>query len=438
MLDIKYIRDHADELRQAVSHKNLDPQLVDQVLELDTKRRNQITIVETLRKQANDHSAQFKTTRPTPEDIATGRDIKTQLQAQEPVLSEIEQAYLDAMYLLPNPALADVPIGKDESQNVVVKTVGQPTKFTFTPRDHMELGEALDIIDTQTAARVSGSRFGYLKGDGAMLEFALIQFVITTLTNPDTIKMIADSVQPGYNSKPFVPVVPPVIIRPEVFRRMGRLSEADKDERYHLDQDDLYLIGSAEHTLGPIHMDQILPEKDLPVRYIGFSTAFRREAGSYGKDVSGIFRVHQFDKLEIETFTTPEDSQIEQDFIVAVQEHLISSLGLPYQLVAICTGDMGKPDARQYDIDCWIPSQGKYRETNTSDLMTDYQSRRLDIRVQKTSGQLEYVHMNDATAIAIGRTIIAILENNQQADGTVVVPPVLVPYVGKTVIKRAS
>jgi seryl-tRNA synthetase len=211
-----------------------------------------------------------------------------------------------------------------------------------------------------------------------------------------------------------------------------------RDERYYLQSDDLYLIGSAEHTLGPLHMDETLPESALPARYVGFSTSFRREAGSYGKDTKGILRVHQFDKLEMESFTRPEDSRTEQDFIVAVQEHLVRSLEIPYRVMDICTGDMGGPDARQIDIEMWMPGspdahgkgKGVYRETHTSDLMTDYQARRLRTKVKKADGTAEYAHMNDATAFAIGRTLIAIIENYQTKKGTVLVPKVLQPYMG--------
>ena len=217
---------------------------------------------------------------------------------------------------------------------------------------------------------------------------------------------------------------------------MGRLTEADKEERYYLQQDDLYLVGSAEHTLGPLHMDETLPEEALPLRYLGFSTAFRREAGSYGKDMKGILRVHQFDKLEMESFTAPEDSLKEQNFFVAIQEYLMQGLELPYQVVAVCTGDMGKPDARQIDIETWLPGQEKYRETHSADLMQDFQARRLNIKVKRKDGKIEFAHMNDATAFAIGRTLIAILENYQQKDGSVKMPRVLQGYVGKKEIKK--
>lgn len=434
MLDLNYIRENRELVKKGVESKNLSSDIVDEVLVTDKRKRELLTQVEDLRKQRNDINDQLKSVRS--EDLMEkSSQLKKQLQDLEPELKAVTEQLEALMYKVPNIPLAEVPYGKDESENIVVKTVGDLPKFEFEPKDHLELGQALDIIDTDTAAKVSGSRLGYLKGGAAMLEFALIQYVMHTLTSPEVIQKIADSVKPGYNATPFVPVVPPVFIRPDVYRRMARLSDEDKDERYYLPADDQFLIGSAEHTLGPIHIDQVLPEKMMPLRYIGFSTSFRREAGSYGKDTRGIIRVHQFDKLEMESFTIPEDSKTEQDFFVAIQEYLISGLKIPYQVISICTGDMGKPDARQIDINCWMPGQGKYRETHTSDLMTDYQSRRLNTRVQRRSGETQPVHMNDATAIAIGRMIVAIVENYQQADGSILVPEVLVQYAGIKEIK---
>lgn len=435
MLDINFIRENPDRVKQAAVQKKVDPTIVDKLLELDTTRRKLITDIEKIRSERNKLNEKLKLAR-TPELIERSSSLKSNLQEIEPKLKELEAVYFDLALKVPNIPLGSVPLGKDESENVVSKTVGELPKFDFEPKDHLEIGQDLDIIDTDTAAKVAGSRFAYLKGDGAMLEFALIQYVTQTLTNPEIIKKIANSVKDNYSAKPFIAVVPPVFIRTEVFKRMARLSDEDKTERYELPLDDQYLIGSAEHTMGPMHMDQTLPEKLFPIRYIGFSTAFRREAGSYGKDTKGIIRVHQFDKLEMESFTVPEDSETEQNFLIAVQEYLISGLKIPYQVIAICTGDMGKPDARQIDINCWMPGQGLYRETNTSDLMTDFQARRLETKVQRSSGETQYVHMNDATAIAVGRMLVAILENYQQEDGSVKIPAVLVPYMGKDVIKR--
>ena len=436
MLDIKFVRDNADKVRQACQYKKIDPTIVNAVLEADQKRRSFISEVELLRSKRNALNELLKKGR-TEELLKQASALKEESSVLEPKVKEAEEVYAKIILELPNVPLDDIPVGKDESENVVIKTVGEPTKFDFVPKDHMELGQALDIIDTDTAAKVAGSRFGYLKGEAALIEMALVNFVFKTLTNKEVLQTIADKVKPGYNPKPFAPVIPPVMIKPDVYRRMARLTDADKDERYYLQQDDMYLIGSAEHTLGPIHMDQTLPEKDFPIRYIGFSTSFRREAGSYGKDTKGIIRVHQFDKLEIESFTLPEDSRIEQDFIVAIQEYLVNSLKIPYQLISICTGDMGKPDARQMDINCWMPGENQYRETHTSDLMTDFQSRRLETKVQRTNGETQYVHMNDATAFAIGRILVAIIENYQQIDGSIKIPEILVPFVGKEIISRA-
>jgi len=335
---------------------------------------------------------------------------------------------------LPNLPSEDVRAGKDESENEIIKTVGQKPAFTFTPSDHLELGKKLDLIDTETAGLVSGTRFGYLKNEAVLLQFALIQLGLSVVTNTATLQAIIKRNNLTVSPNPFIPVIPPVMIKEEIFDRMARLEP--KEERYHLPQDNLYLVGSAEHTLGPLQMDQTLDERQLPLRYIGYSTAFRREAGSYGKDTRGIFRVHQFDKLEMETYSLPEHSTAEQDFILAVQEHLVQLLHLPYQVVKMCTGDMTTPDARQIDIEVWLPSQRRYRETHTSDLTTDYQSRRLNIRYKKTDGEKGIVHMNDATVFAIGRTLIAIMENFQNADGSVTVPDVLRPYMnGQSVIK---
>ncbi|OGC59890.1 serine--tRNA ligase [candidate division WWE3 bacterium RIFCSPLOWO2_01_FULL_42_11] len=335
---------------------------------------------------------------------------------------------------IPNLMHPDTPEGKDESENVVVRSWGEIPKFDFPLKDHMELGTALDLIDVETAARITGSRFGYLKNELALMEYGLVLHVMQMLGDPDTISKIL----PGCNPTAFTPIVPPVMIKPEIFRKAARLSEATKDERYYLPADDLYLIGSAEHTMSPYYMDTTFEESELPKRFVGFSTAFRREAGTYGKDMHGILRVHQFDKIELESFSLPEDGGKEQDLFVAIQEKLLQDLELPYQVMMMCTGDMGDPDYRQIDMNTWIPSQEKYRETHTSDYVTDYQSRRLNTKVKRADGTKDFVHMNDATALAIGRTLIAIVENYQQEDGSVRVPKILQKYVGKETIKSQA
>lgn len=425
MLDVEFIRNNKEKVVMAAKNKNREVD-IDGILRLDQERRDLMVQVQKLREERNRNSKN----KPSPELIEEGKKTKEKIQSLEEELSRVNNQLNELLILVPNIPHDDVPVGKDESENVVVRQWGTPKKFDFKPLDHVELGESLDVIDIKTAGKVVGSRFAYLKGGLAQMEYAIVMWTFSILTNQKLIQEIADGAGLKVSTKPFIPVVPPVFIRPEVYRQMGRLDKTQEEERYYLAKDDQYLIGSAEHTLGPIHMDQTLNESALPIRYVGFSTAFRREAGSYGKDVRGILRVHQFDKIEMESFTLPENSLDEQNFIISIQEYLMQQLEIPYQVIMICTGDMGGPDARQLDINSWMPGQDKYRETHTSDMMTDYQSRRLNTKVRRKDGEVQYVHMNDATAFAIGRILIAIMENYQQKDGSILVPKVLQPLVG--------
>ncbi|MEK9180748.1 MAG: serine--tRNA ligase [Patescibacteria group bacterium] len=427
MLDIKFIRQNSDLVKKNAVNKGVKVD-IDRLLELDEQRRKSQTRIDSLRAQRRASSG----SKPTPEEIDKLRKVGDEISKYEEDLKKINREYDKLLKSVPNIASSDTPVGPDESGNKVLRQWGKIPKFDFKPKEHHELGAALGLIDTAKAGEISGSRFWYLKGDLVLMEFALIQLAYSVLTSEKDLKKILAKAKIKLDSKPFTPVIPPVFIKPEIFAKMARLEP--REERYHIPQDDLFLIGSAEHTLGPLHMNEILKEEDLPVRYAGFSTAFRREAGTYGKDMKGIFRGHQFDKLEMESFCLPEDSVAEQNFMVAIQEHLMQVLELPYQVVAICTGDMGGPDARQIDLEAWMPGQGKYRETHTADLMTDYQARRLDTRVRRKSGSVEFVHMNDATVFA-GRPLIAILENYQQPDGSVKVPKVLQKYLGKKLIR---
>lgn len=437
MLDIKYIRENVETVKKAVINKKAEVD-VDHLLSLDEKRRQLISEAEIKRAEQNaagekiaaEHNDKAKT-----EAIKQMRTVKEALKNLEQELSLLLVEYNSLLNKVPNVPFDDVPIGQDESANVVRQHIGEIPQFDFKLKDHIELGEALDIIDAKTAAEVTGSRFVYLKGDLVLLQYALQHYVMTVLTDRGILQKIISDAGLDLPDTPFVPVIPPLMIKPETFARMSRLEP--KEERYHIPSDDLYLIGSAEHTLGPMHMDQILRENDLPLRYVALTAAFRREAGSYGQDIRGIIRQHQFDKIEMESFTLPEHSRAEQDFIVAIQAHLLQALQIPYRIVDICTGDMGGPDARQIDMECWLPGQQAYRETHTSDLMTDYQSRRLNTRVRRNSGELEFVHMNDATALAMGRILVAIMENYQLADGNIAVPEVLHPYMlGRSVITK--
>ncbi len=426
MLDIKYIRENPDLIKKTVADKKGKVN-IDRLLEVDEERRKLRTEIENLNQEKNIAAKE--------KDVARGKLVKENLVSLEEKFALLDAEYTELMYAVPNVPSPKTPVGPDESANTVISKHGDVPRFSFKPKEHWELGKELGIIDTETAAEVTGARFAYLKGDLALLEFAVIQLVMGILTNETVIADVAKKAGLNISTKSFIPVLPPVMIKPEVMQRMGRLEP--KEERYYIPSDDLYLVGSAEHTLGPIHMDQTLKEEDLPIRYIGFSTAFRREAGSYGKDMKGILRVHQFDKLEMETYTTPENGQDEQMLIVALQEHINQTLGLPYQTMEISTGDMGTPNYRQIDVETWLPGQDRYRETHSSDYMADFQSRRLNIKVKRKDGKTELVHMNDATAAA-GRTLIAILENYQQADGTINIPEALQPLMfGKKKILKA-
>lgn len=409
MLDIKFIKENRDLVAQAAKNKNRDVN-VDEIIRLSEERRKlrgELDLINQKRKEAANSR-----------DTATGVQLKHDAEELEHRYAEVDKNFIALMIKVPNIYSADTPVGKDESGNKVLRHWGEIPKFDFQPKEHHEIGEYLDIIDTETAAQVSGSRFNYLKGALALMQFALLQFALKLLTE-----------------KGFTPVIPPVFIKPAVQNRMARFMTPE--DHYMFPNDDLMLIGSAEHTLGPIYMDKIIEEKKLPIRLVGYSTAFRREAGTYGKDTKGILRQHQFDKLEMESFTVPEDSLNEQEFLVSIQEEILQALKLPYQVVIVSTGDMGFPDYRQIDIETWMPGQNKYRETHSADHTGNFQSRRLNMRVKRVDGSLEPLHMNDATAIAIGRTLIAIIENYQQADGSVKIPEVLVPYMhGLTEIRK--
>ena len=429
MLDIQYIRENASIIKEVVKNKKVTVD-IDELLNVDESRRNLLGDIEKLRSQKNEINSAIQNAKNQEERnsvIEKGKEIKKILEEQETRLKEVQDRFQELMYLVPNFVSEDTPIGKDESENIVLRQVGEKPQFSFTPKEHFDLAERLDLIDSERAVKVSGARFVYLKGDLVMLEWAMMFFALHTLTDQSVLSKIAEDAHLEVDTTPFIPILPPVMIRPDMHRRMGRL---DPEEMYMLDRDNLSLIGSAEHTLGSMYADEILEEKNVPLRMVGFSSAFRREAGSYGKDMKGILRLHQFNKLEMETFTVKEKSRIEQDFIVAIQEYLMQQLEIPYQVIAICTGDMGKPDFRQIDIEAWMAGQGRYRETHTSDLIGDFQARRLNTRVRRQNGDIEIVHMNDATAFS-QRPLIALMENNQQEDGSILIPKVLQRWTGK-------
>ncbi len=319
---------------------------------------------------------------------------------------------LNALWIqVPNIVHDSVPDGTSDDDNLEIKRWGEPRAVDFERRDHQDLGEQLGIIDLEAGAKVSGSRFAYLKGQAVFLEFALVRWALDLLA-----------------SEGFTPVVPPVLVREAALFGTGFFPEA-REQVYAVEADDLYLVGTAEVPLAAMHMDEILSEDDLPLRYAGFSTCFRREAGTYGKDTRGIFRVHQFDKVEMFAFVHPDESWAEHDYLFSLEERIVQALELPYRVVNVAAGDLGAPAAKKYDIEAWIPSQNAYREITSCSNTTDFQARRLKIRFKTEDGN-RFVHTLNGTALAVGRTLLAIMENFQAADGTVSVPEVLRPYAG--------
>ncbi|HET8690285.1 MAG TPA: serine--tRNA ligase [Candidatus Saccharimonadales bacterium] len=427
MLDIRFVRENADLVQAAANHKGYQVD-VRATLGLDDKRRDLQTRVDTLRTQKNQNAAELKGGRPTKEQIETGKKIKAELTQLEGELKSVQEDFDKQFKLIPNLPETDVPLGKSEDDNKIAKTVGDTPKFDFAPKNHADLAEARGWLDKERAAKVAGARFAYLKGDLVKLQLAIVQLVVDQLTDEAVLKNIAEKAGLSVSSRPFIPVLPPLMIKTEPYDMMDRLEPSD--DRYKIDGEELWLQGSAEHVLGSMHAGEIFEEADLPIRYLGYATSFRKEAGTYGKDMEGIIRMHQFDKLEMESFTCQETSRDEHLFFIAIQEHLLGLLDLPYQVLLKCTADIGKPNARGVDMEVWLPGQGKYRETHTADYMTDYQSRRLNTRVRRKTGELELVHTNDATAFALGRIMVAILENYQTKDGQIRIPAALKPYVG--------
>jgi len=406
MIDIKKLRENPDYFREATENKQRDPLLVDEVLRLDQLKRDVLQKVEILRAERNKIGK---------DDIERGKQIKTELGDLEEELKKVDADLEAVLSKLPNPALDSVPAGKDESENVELKKWGDIPKFDFDLKAHWQLGESLNLIDTERAGKVSGTRFGYLKNEGVLLELALVNFGLKKLIE-----------------KGFTPILPPVMIKKEVMAALGYNNYGFEDT-YKIVDENLVLVATAEHAIVPYFKDEILGEDSLPKRFVGFSSAFRREAGSYGKDTKGILRVHQFNKLEMVSFCQPEDSQKEHEFLVSIEEEFMQALKLPYRVLQMCTGDLGDPAAAKYDIEAWFPSEKKYRETHSCSNCTDYQARRLNIRLKRKTGEVEFIHILNGTAFS-ERPILAILENYQKPDGSVAVPEVLRQFVGKDVI----
>jgi seryl-tRNA synthetase len=427
MIDIQFIRENPELVAEKAAQKGY-PVDIPHLLELDKRRRELLGQTEQVRAERNELAATAKGQRPTEVQIEEGKRLKQKVVELEQQLEPLDQQYQQLVRAVPNMPLSYVPIGASEDENVVTKTVGEPINYDFTPKHDYQLGELHDLIDKERASKIAGSRFAYLKGDLVRLQFALIQFVMQTLGDEQVIRKLVQENNLDISTKPFTPVLPPAMLRTEPYRASARLNA--EEVTYKIEQDDLWLQASAEHTMCTMYWNEILPEDMFPIRYLGYATSFRREAGTYGKDEEGIFRMHQFDKLEMESFATPETGLQEHQLQAAIQEHLMQRLGLPFQVLQKCTADIGKPNAAGIDINTWFPGQGKYRETHTADYMTDYQSRDLKIRVRRKSGEAELVHTADATAFAMSRILKAIMENFQTADGHIIIPEVLRPFMG--------
>ena len=421
MLDIKFIRDNPQKVAQGAKNKGIIIN-IEEVLQCDQKKREKIKEIESLKAQHNKINKQVAQSEKNIQTalLQEAKTIKAKIEQAQEQYKKIDEQLNALLAKIPNLPFDDVPVGKDDSENRVKEfgKIKEKPVFDFAVKEHWEIGKALDIIDTERAAKIAGSRFYFLKREGVLLELALINFAFEKLIK-----------------KGFIPVIPPVMIKPEMAWAMGYLQQTDDEEAYYLPKDNLYLTGTSEQSLGAMHADEILEEKNLPLRYVGFSTCFRREAGSYGKDTKGILRVHQFDKIEMFIFCTPEQSKQEHEFILNTEKELMDELSLHYQVVDICTGDLGVPAAKKYDIEVWLPGQNRYRETHSTSNCTDFQARRLNVRYKDKKGKLHFVHTLNGTAFSM-RPIIAILENYQRKDGSVQIPPILQKWTGIQEIKR--
>jgi seryl-tRNA synthetase len=416
MLDLKAIRSEPERFKAALARRGAAEQ-VDELVALDARRRQLLPEVENAQAQRKTLSKQIGERKQAGEEaeaeqlMATVQGLKETIESGKEELEKVE-AKLDELALtLPNLPDPDAPEGMTEDDAVVLREVGERPEFDFEPRDHLEIGTGLGLIDMEAAAELSGSRFAYLKGDLVLLELALVRFAIETV-----------------RAEGHEPVVPPVLVREEALEGTGFLP-GDRDQIYEIPKDELFLTGTSEVALAGLHANQILDGASLPLRYCAFSTCFRREAGAAGRDTRGIFRVHQFDKVEMFSFVEPGTSQDEHERLLSIEEKILGELEIPYRVVNVAVGDLGAPAAKKYDCEAWIPSQGRFRELTSCSNTTDYQARRLGARYRPAEGEaLLPVHTLNGTACAVGRTIIALIENRQESDGSFTLPKTLHPY----------
>lgn len=416
MLDIKRIREKTEEIKTAIARKGADPALVDDAAALDERRRELIAKIERLQSDLNKRSKEIATLHGQQkiDAINEASELSQSIKEVEPELDKITHDFKKVMLAIPNPPMPEIIDGASDKDNTANRTWGEKPNFDFEPLDNVLLAEKHDLFDTGRAAKISGSRFFFLKNQMVILEMALFRYAFDLL--------IAEG---------FIPVIPPIMLNRAVMEGAGYIPGGE-DEIYRT-QDDTYMAGTAEQPLAGYHMDEIIDESKLPLRYVGISTCFRREAGSHGKDVRGILRAHQFNKVEMFSYCKPEESAKEHDYLVSLEEKLMQGLGLHYQVVNICAGDLGAPAAKKFDIEVWMPGEKNYRETHSCSNCTDYQARRLNIRYKTKEGKVEILHTLNGTAFS-ERPLIAILENFQQKDGSIKIPEVLVKYTGFGVI----
>lgn len=415
MIDPKILRTNPDAVRRSQAARGESVELVDELIAADERRRSLMASSESMRAEQKALSAQIPKAGPDerPELLARTKELAASVKEAQAQTEAAQTTYDELMMQLGNIVIEGVPAG-GEDEGEVIETWGTPRDFAaegFTPRDHLELGEMLGAIDMERGAKISGSRFYVLTGQGAQLEFALLQHAMSMAS-----------------SWGFMPMIVPSLVRPEAMEGTGFLGQAAEDV-YHLERDNLYLVGTSEVALAAYHSDEILPAETLPRHYAGWSSCFRREAGAYGKDTRGIFRVHWFDKAELFVYCDPADAEAEHQKLLSYEKAFIESLGIPYQVLDVASGDLGSSAARKYDCYGWLPTQDRYREITSTSNCTEFQARRLNIRMRDGEGTRPLATLN-GTLCAMTRTIIMILENHQQADGSVLVPPALRQYMG--------
>ena len=412
MIDVKLLRDNPELVRSSQKARGESVDVVDQALAADEARRSAIVEFEALRAEQNTLSKSVGAAKGDEKTVLLekAKTLSAQVKEAEAKKSSTEEAFRDVALNISNIVDPQAPIG-GEADFKVIEEIGKPRQFDFEPKDHVELGKILGAIDVERGAKVSGARFYYLTGVGALLELALVNYAIASATKAG-----------------FIPVIPPVLVKPAAMEGTGFLGQAAENV-FHLKEDDFYLVGTSEVPLAAYHMDEIVDEKKLPLRYSGYSPCFRREAGSYGKDTRGIIRVHQFEKVEMFSFCKPEDSEAEHRRLLGWEKDFLNAMEIPYRVIDVATGDLGSSANRKFDCEAWIPTQNAYREVTSTSNCSEFQARRLNVRMRTENGTAPVATLN-GTLVAIPRMIVAILENHQQSDGSVLVPKALQPYLG--------